>query len=119
MRSLPRVKCLWTSRDANELAFVHCRRVYLLIATTRAPARKFRRRRHDDAFAGVEAGEHFDAVAVGAAGRNGPAIDADRSTTTKAYDCLPSVLIARLRHERHRPRGRRVGVFARRAGTSP
>ena len=84
MRSLPRVKCLWTFVP-HEGLFAHlssfARRGDACVAPTRLTSprhwldhpRSARQRGggEDDAFAGAETGQHFHAVASGGAGRHG------------------------------------------------
>src|ERR1044071_7984977 len=67
MRSLPRVKNLWTSRTVTRSAMVEspCSK-FLLYNHLRAALQLLRRSDHD-AFAWLQAGDHFHAVAVGAA----------------------------------------------------
>ena len=60
MRSLPRVKYLWTSRTDQRVVHAHDR-VSCTVTLLRRRRRQSGRRRDDDALAGVESGEHFDA----------------------------------------------------------
>src|SRR5688572_18907324 len=106
MRSVPRVKCLWTSRTRTR-EFESVMNRSLSLHNDFAAVSELRWRREHDALAGSKTGEDLDAVAVGAADLHGPALD-DLAIDDEHVLAVPFGANGRLRHERNRLRHRRA-----------